>query len=167
MPSDSNIMQQIKQMRLNMLILAATTIWYAERYLDKKPCRDSALPGHDYVQELLEGHPERFRQVCRMERGVFMKLCEVLCERNLLQGTRATTVEEQLIIFLFTLGHNAVNRQVQERFQHSGETISRHFNNVLNAIVSLSSDYIRLPTLDTPSKIANDKRLYPFFQVTC
>lgn len=51
-----------------------------------------------------------------MEKGVFMKLSEVIYERNLLQGTRATTADEQLIIFLFTLGHNTVNRQVQERF---------------------------------------------------
>lgn len=58
MPRDSNILQQTKQMRLNMLILAATTIWYAKRYLDKKPCGDSALLGHDYVQELLEGDPK-------------------------------------------------------------------------------------------------------------
>ena len=99
MPRDNNIIQQIKQLRLKMLILAAALVWYAKKYLDKKPRRDSTLPGHDNVQELLEGHPERFQQVCRMEKPVFIKLYEVLCERNLLNGTRVTTIEEQLIIF--------------------------------------------------------------------
>lgn len=32
--------------------------------------------------------------------------------KKLLHGTKATTIEEQLVVFFFTLGHNAVNRQV-------------------------------------------------------
>ncbi|KAL5703927.1 hypothetical protein ACHQM5_022419 [Ranunculus cassubicifolius] len=53
----------------------------------------------------------------------------------------------------------------QERFQHSGETISRHFHNVLNAVVSLSSEFIQSPQLSiTPPQIQYDERFFPFFK---
>lgn len=58
MSKDDSIIQQIEQMRSNMLILAIIAVWYAEKYLDKKPYRDLTLPSHDYVQELLNGHPK-------------------------------------------------------------------------------------------------------------
>ncbi|RWR86206.1 putative nuclease HARBI1 [Cinnamomum micranthum f. kanehirae] len=54
-----------EQVKLNMLTVAAVAGWYIDTYLDKKPCRDSALSGAAYVNELLIGHLERFRQVCR------------------------------------------------------------------------------------------------------
>ena len=34
------------------------------------------------------------------------------------------SVDEQSAIFMFCLSTNASNRSIQERFQHSGETIS-------------------------------------------
>ncbi|RWR77282.1 putative nuclease HARBI1 [Cinnamomum micranthum f. kanehirae] len=164
MSNDDINARRREQVKLNMLTVAAVAGWYIDTYLDKRPCRDSALSGAAYVNELLIGHLERFRQVCRMERPIFMKLCNVIRSKNLLCDTRDITLEEQLIMFLFTIGHNAVNRQVQERFQHSGETISRHFNGVLQAILSLSTQYIRDPSINVPIEIANDTRFYPFFK---
>ncbi|CAI0401887.1 unnamed protein product [Linum tenue] len=52
-------------------------------------------------------------------------------------------IEEQLAIFLNIIGHNERNRVIQERFQHSGETISRYFNNVLKSIKSLSREFLQ------------------------
>ncbi|GAA0147370.1 hypothetical protein LIER_36504 [Lithospermum erythrorhizon] len=49
-------------------------------------------------------------------------------------------IEEQLAIFLSVVGQNKTNREMQERFQHSGETISRHFNNVLKAMEGSAND---------------------------
>ncbi|OAY80192.1 hypothetical protein ACMD2_15947 [Ananas comosus] len=37
------------------------------------------------------------------------------------------------------------NKVLAETFQHSGETISRHFNNVLRAIVMLKDEYLTMP----------------------
>nr|CAD1818316.1 unnamed protein product [Ananas comosus var. bracteatus] len=42
--------------------------------------------------------------------------------------------------------HGVANRILAETFQHSGETISRHFNNVLRGIVRLKDEYIMLPS---------------------
>ncbi|RWR77284.1 putative nuclease HARBI1 [Cinnamomum micranthum f. kanehirae] len=124
MSNDDINARRREQVKLNMLTVAAVAGWYIDTYLDKRPCRDSALSGAAYVNELLIGHLERFRQVCRMERPIFMKLCNVIRSKNLLCDTRDITLEEQLIMFLFTIGHNAVNRQVQERFQHSDVIIA-------------------------------------------
>jgi hypothetical protein len=40
-------------------------------------------------------------------------------------------VFEKVGIFLYTIALGASNREIQERFQHLGETISRYFNKVL------------------------------------
>ncbi|XXG52479.1 hypothetical protein AAC387_Pa03g0804 [Persea americana] len=52
----------------------------------------------------------------------------------------------------------------EERLHHSGETISRHFNNVLDAIVSLASDFFQSHGSATPPEIANNPIFYPYFQ---
>lgn len=63
-----------------------------------------------------------------MEKEIFCKLMDLLIDSNLLTNRRDVSVDEQLAIFLFCLSTNASNRSIQERFQHSGETISRYFN---------------------------------------
>lgn len=103
-------------MRLNRLATTLVIGWYVDAYLNKERCRNSTLSGAAYVNELLNDHLEHFRQVCRMERPVFMKLCIVIRSTGLLCDTQNITIEEQLIMFLFTLGHNAANCLVQELF---------------------------------------------------
>ncbi|KAK6912237.1 Harbinger transposase-derived nuclease domain [Dillenia turbinata] len=71
---------------------------------------------------------------------------------------------DDLAIFLNIVGHNERNRVIQERFQHSGETISRHFNNVLKAIKSLSREFLHAPPLSTPPEIIRSNRYYPYFK---
>jgi hypothetical protein len=85
------------------------------------------------------------------------------------------TVVEKVGIFVYTLAMGASNRDVRERFQHSGETISRAFHEVLEAISGRSSGYKGLardiirpkdPTFQfIPPYIANDERYMPYFKV--
>jgi len=42
-------------------------------------------------------------------------------------------VEEMVAMFLVVVGHGVSNRMIQERFQRSSETVSRHFHHVLLA----------------------------------
>ncbi|OAY73319.1 hypothetical protein ACMD2_10004, partial [Ananas comosus] len=49
--------------------------------------------------------------------------------------------------------HGVANRILAETFQHFGETISRHFNNVLRGIVRLKDDYIMLPSSNAANAI--------------
>ncbi|PWA74792.1 hypothetical protein CTI12_AA248720 [Artemisia annua] len=84
------------------------------------------------------------------------------------------TVIEKVGIFVYTLGLGVLNRDVSERFQRSGETSSRVFHEVLEAITARSKGYHGLaremikpedPTFqETPPKIMNDNRYMPYFK---
>ena len=53
-----------------------------------------------------------------------LDLRDWVVERGLLQSTRYVSVEEQLIMFLWIIGHGATNREAQEQFQYAADTIS-------------------------------------------
>ena len=55
-----------------------------------------------------------------------------------LKGFRKISVEELVAMFLMILGYGFGNRMVQERFQHSKETISRYFIHILNTILEMT-----------------------------
>jgi hypothetical protein len=74
-------------------------------------------------------------------------------------------VEQQVTMFLNTVGHNLRNRVVGTNFGRSGETISRYFNKVLHVIGELRNDFIKPPSSPTPSKIAGNPRWDPYFKV--
>src|SRR5947199_10740467 len=99
--------------------------------------RTSPLSGHQYIQELLKSHPNRIQEVLRMKLEVFQFLCIELKTKGLRDSRYGITVEEQVAMFLFSVAWPASNRDVQERFQHSGETVSRYFHDALNSINQL------------------------------
>jgi hypothetical protein len=95
-----------------------------------------------------------------MEIHVFFYLCKELKEIYNLKGTRKLTVEEFVVIFLNILGHGFGNKIVQEMFQHSGETVSRHFTRVLMAVSRMAIDIINpidREFRNVPSKIRDDE----------
>jgi hypothetical protein len=64
-------------------------------------------------------------------------------------------------MFLNNLGHGFGNRIVQEMFQHSEETISRHFTRVLMNISRIVIDIINLIDRElrgVASKIRDDEQ---------
>jgi hypothetical protein len=89
-------------------------------------------------------------------------------DRHLLAATRDISVEQQVYIFLFIVSQGAANRTTQERFQHSGETISRNFLKVLHALETLSEDYIQLiepeEYEDCVTEISQNPKFYPYFK---
>ena len=98
----------------------------------------------------------------------FVNLCAIFRERSLLVDSRWISVEEQVRIFLQTLGHGHKNRMVQQSLQYSGETISKYFNRVLRAVVEWAPNII-CPKESLTSilrhiiEYANGK-YYPFFK---
>ncbi|KAL2899249.1 putative nuclease HARBI1 [Bienertia sinuspersici] len=82
------------------------------------------------------------------------------------------SVREKVGIFLFALAQGVSNRTLSERFQPSGETISRAIHDVLNSIACrmvkvLAHDIIRPYDPDfksIPAKISTDKRYMPYFK---
>uniref|UniRef100_M4C679 DUF8040 domain-containing protein n=1 Tax=Hyaloperonospora arabidopsidis (strain Emoy2) TaxID=559515 RepID=M4C679_HYAAE len=138
---------------------------YASRYLEKTPSRTSALFGAAWVEELVTGHQTRSLEQARMEMEKFEEFSSLCRRRGLLDDTSGVDIEEQLMIFMFIVGQAQSNRAAQERFQHSGETISAYFHLVLNAFVSLYDDFVQLPNGDAVQvKIRSDRRFYSYFK---
>nr|XP_033510943.1 uncharacterized protein LOC117275744 [Nicotiana tomentosiformis] len=78
-----------------------------------------------------------------LRKSVFLDLSKDLTDKYGLKPTRGMSVYEELGMFLMIYAHGAGNRLVQEIFQHSGETIHRHFHSVLKAIGKLARDIIQ------------------------
>ena len=139
---------------------------YALKYLCKQPCRTSELTGHKWVQEILHGNDRRCYEMFRMDKHVFSLLCTALVECGL-KSTNRMGVEEMVAMFLHVLGHGVGNRIIQERFQHSGETVSRQFHRVLRSCLKLSFDLIRPQDYrfeHVHEKIQHDNRYWPYFK---
>lgn len=147
-----------------MELVAAAAGYYYYNSIVKQPQRGISPSGSGFMTQVLEGHDDICRAMFRMDKHVFHKLSDTLRQRGMLRDTSGVIIEEQLAIFLNIVGHNERNRVIQERFQHSGETISRHFNNVLKAIKSLSREFLQSPPLTTPPEILCSHRFYPYFQ---
>jgi hypothetical protein len=167
--SDSNYGE--KKNENDVFILAAAAVEFVENYympyIAKKPCRTSSQTGYKWVMEILQGNPNRCKQNFRMEIYVFLYLCKELKENYHLRGTRKLTVEELVAMSLNTLGHEFGNRIVQEKFQHSGETVSRHFTRVLMAVSRMAIDIINpidREFRDVSSKIRDDEQYWLYFK---
>ncbi|XP_062118038.1 uncharacterized protein LOC133831678 [Humulus lupulus] len=133
-------------------------------YVPTEVSRGLGYSGAKFVDEVLNGENERCLENFRMDKHVFYKLCDILQAKGLLRHTNRIKIEEQLAIFMFIVGHNLRTRAVQELFRYSGETISRHFNNVLNAVMAISLDFFQPPGSEVPSAISEDPRFYPYFK---
>jgi hypothetical protein len=119
----------------------------------------------DYLNSKIWQCDVTCKNMLRFERAPFFRLCGILRDRNLLENSPHLCVEQQVAMFLHTIGHNLRNRVVATNFGRSFGTISIYFKRVLHAIGQLRNDYIRPPSLETPSKIAGNHRFDPYFKV--
>ena len=124
--------------------------------------------GMRWLTDILRGHWSRSVNMFRMDKDTLLDLCNALETHYGLKPSRRMSVIEKVGMFLFTLAVGASNRHVQERFQHSGETVSRCMKEVLKAVCLFAVDVIK-PTdpefTDTPIQIAMDPRFMPHFKV--
>ena len=81
----------------------------------------------------------------RMNILAFLKLCELLETRGGLRSSKHMLVDEQVAMFLHTLAHNEKSIIIVNRFQRSGETISRYFKLVLDAVCRLHKEFYKTP----------------------
>jgi hypothetical protein len=107
-------------------IIPAIVLGVAQKAKAKRTPRSTSLPGSIYLSELLESSPHRIYDVLRMQKHTFYKLCDWLEVNTSLEPSKHMLVQEQIAMFLWTINYSASNRQVMERFQHSGETVSRY-----------------------------------------
>eukprot|EP00256_Glycine_max_P067873 XP_025982468.1 uncharacterized protein LOC102662637 [Glycine max] len=164
--SSSDDEDHITKNKVLMFAVANVTNYFMN-YVVKNPCRDSSMTGHRWVSEILNGHPIRCYQMFRMKKLVFLELCDILETKYNLKKTRNVSIYEQVGLFLYMLSQPGFVRNCEERFQHSGETISRHFHSVLEAVCMFAKDIIKHvdPLFrDTPYEILKDVRYRPYFR---
>ncbi|KAI3445096.1 hypothetical protein Pfo_001761 [Paulownia fortunei] len=119
--------------------MVGKVISYYENHIVKESCRDSMYRGHRFIMDVINEHHERCHQLFRMEKHVFLRLAKELRQIKLLKDS--------------------------QRFQHSGETISRHFNIVLKALINFSMLVIVAPSFEQiPSYIRNNPKYWPHFK---
>lgn len=141
---------------------------YYVKYIHKTPFLNSSHTGNIWVMELLQGNDKRFFRMFRMDKHVFYRLCSELQNKYEFKGSKRMNVFEILGMFLHILGHGVVIRLAQERFQHSGETVSRYFSYVLDMVCNLAIEVIQPVDREfknTTPEILRDSRYMPHFKV--
>lgn len=102
---------------------------YVAPMCDKKPARTSSLSCAKCMAETLDAaNLGVIKDKLRMPLRVFESCQEVMIERSFLSSSKHVDIAEKLAIFLLAVGDGKSNRDLQNMFQHSGETISRIFN---------------------------------------
>ncbi|GMP23198.1 hypothetical protein CsSME_00000882 [Camellia sinensis var. sinensis] len=99
----------------------------------KTPCRTSILNGHAWITEPYAGHVSRFEENVCMSKDMFASLCDTLVNDfgiQVPQREHGLAVQESFAMIIHVL-RGFQNRKIQEQFQHSGETVSWHVQNVL------------------------------------
>ena len=126
---------------------------------------DSALTGQAYYDELmLTDNPHRFRSVAKMEKATFISLLDMLTTTGELTGGPLIHPGEKLMILINACcGHN--NRLMNERWQHSGSTISEVIHEVVFCILKCKHLVFTNPhPHDAPAaKIAGNPQYDPWF----
>jgi hypothetical protein len=109
-----------------MLLAVGAVALHVYPSLKRKPENTSKLTGQEWIEELLAGHPGRFRANMGMNKHVFLRLLAELGERSYLGPTKWASSEEQFGIFLYTCVTGLSMTHVKERFQRSKDTISKY-----------------------------------------
>ena len=104
--------------------------------------RTSNLRGHQFIYEILHGHPGTCYELFWMKHDTFVSLCNVLQGRNL-DDSRAIRVQETVAIFCLIVGHRQGMQVASDRFQHSTETIFQHFKHVMRALCMYGKTIIK------------------------
>ncbi|KAJ0113246.1 hypothetical protein Patl1_02646 [Pistacia atlantica] len=105
------------------------------------------------------------RHLIRMGPSTFVEFCRILATEGGLRSTQRATIEEQVAKFLWIIGQDTRHNACSLLFHRFGETVSRHFHKVLEAIIELEDKYLLQPNrLQVPLEIQNHSRLYPYFK---
>ncbi|KNZ53042.1 uncharacterized protein VP01_335g1 [Puccinia sorghi] len=128
------------------------------------PYNDLDLTGANYTIVILRGNPCQCVAILRVPSSTFKFLCTELIQVKMEPVSKLLSMEEQLAIFLYITGHNNSNRLVQDRFQHSGQTISKVFRHILHLLVHLAGKFISSPPSNRVSgHITSNPKFSPFF----
>ena len=131
-------------MNTRVLLTGAAALYRQWRRLNPRRLRNSALQGTDYVYEVLNemAGDTRLRQLTGLSRALFDRFVEKVTHTEIVREGAVVSIQESCMIFLAIMHLRLSNRQAQERFQHSGATITASFRAVLMAVNSVRGTYI-------------------------
>ena len=135
------------------------------RRLPRAPYVNHAVEKEEYINSVLHGIETHCVNQLRMKPIAFHHLCHILTEGDHVRPTIHMSVTEQVFIFLHIIGHNVRFCVMGSRIYRSTETVYRYFKVVLRGVLKLCRALIRLRSKDTPPKITNSRRFYPYFKV--
>ena len=99
-----------------------------------------------------------------MEVPIFHSIVKVLVSGGLLKETRNVSAQCSTAMILFFAGQKGPNnRALQERFQCSDETITRHLHAVIDALVAMSP-FVITRSDPVPAEIKQSRKFYPYFK---
>ncbi|KAI8539340.1 hypothetical protein RHMOL_Rhmol09G0174700 [Rhododendron molle] len=121
-----------------------------------RPRRPELSPNPDFYQthvnninRLVRGNDADCHEQLRVNRHTFLRLC-CLVRGVGLTDSRNVCLEERVAIFLWVVSHHTKQRRTKFKFYRSTETISRHFNAVLQVVL------LHRMLLETPNPVPAD-----------
>lgn len=142
----------MRRRRLNILIMLHALLlhWMAwirkhQYRMVKEPCRFDPASRSKNLNDMIYESDILCVQNLRMDRRCFWILCSLVKDIGGLRATRNVSVEEMVAMFLHILAYDEKSRSMRKDYQRSIETISRHFNNVLAAVLKLWRVLLRSP----------------------
>ena len=125
----------------------------------------SVLTGQLYFAEVMETYNvHRFHEVARMDRATFIKLRVMLMDAGGLVNSLYICAGQKIMVLVQVL-RGYTNRQIKERWQHSGSTISKIIHEASDALIRCSSIVFQpaIVGAPVPSQIATSAKFTPFF----
>ena len=126
---------------------------------------DSVLTGQMYLCELLTTeNVARFKNVTRRDNSTFHLLLNLLETHEGLVDSKYLSAGEKLLMFILVLVGNS-NRQVCERWQHSGSTTSLVVHEIAGTMIRCQNHFFYSPKLNdpVPLRISSSHKYTPYF----
>ncbi|PPD94280.1 hypothetical protein GOBAR_DD08703 [Gossypium barbadense] len=145
----------------------SSVLVHHETYFTMQPRMDSNYTGQIWVDEVLNGHDDRCMISFRMPKNIFHRLLHDLQTNYGLKNGKVSAMEK-LALSLYILGNRESNSNATERFQRSGETVSRIFTDMLHIFARMGIDTIKPiegQFEEVPNRIRHDTIYWSHFKV--
>ena len=128
---------------LTGMAVNCTMLWYGSQFI-KTLQHTSVLSGQLWLNELLVGHDGQFYNKLGMQKFAFRRLLTTLEAGTGLHGMWHVSAAEQAVIFLHYMHRGLSNRALQERFQHSGDTIMKWVLHIITQVLNWLSVQVHI-----------------------
>ncbi|CAL5407355.1 unnamed protein product [Camellia sinensis] len=146
-------------------VVSLVSILHCRDHIRKSISEQGDYERYALIKRLTTLEDADYRSQLRISKDAFATLVSMLKRTQFLRDNPQSKVEEQVAKFLHIIGHNLRNRTIKFFYRRSGETVSRHFHQVLKAIISLGDIFLKQPDgFNCPPEIRNNPKYWPYFK---